>query len=108
MITRTVATVVATPATELQFAVEDFATELATDLLPLLHASAQVDGTSVHEAREQFLSTLRDAFNSVESDSPSDYDSLPVVTGDDRFDPSRYDRTDAEARWEEHTRHSNI
>ena len=69
MITRTVATVVATPATELQFAVEDFATELATDLLPLLVASAQVDGVDLSEAREQFLSTLRDAFNSVESDS---------------------------------------
>jgi hypothetical protein len=65
MITRTVATVVATPATELQFAVEGFTTELATDLLPLLVASAQVDGTDVSEARESFLSTLRDALTTA-------------------------------------------
>ena len=99
MITRTVATVVATPATELQSAVEDFATELATDLLPLLVASAQVDDTSVSEAREQFLSTLRDAL-ALQQHSSEPVDEPKWMTFHNTV-------TGAEARWEDRTQRSN-
>jgi hypothetical protein len=60
-ITTRIAEVIAEPPTELFFAVDEFTEQLATELLPLIYTKADVDGTSIPEAREEFLSGLRDA-----------------------------------------------
>lgn len=75
MTARTVADVVATPTTEFQEAVNEFLMQLGSELLPIVDASANVDGVSFAEAREQLLSQLRDAFVAAQDDNPDDNES---------------------------------